>query len=62
MKSEQALRTSEQGSFVEGVEAVRQLEEVVREPVWAEVVQDCRHNLGELAEAFREDELGGSVS
>lgn len=59
VKSEQALPIQHRAGFVESVEAVCQLEEVIREDVWAKVVQDRGDDFGELVEAFCERELGG---
>ena len=44
--------------FVEGVEAVRRFEQVVRQNVRPEIVQDCRHHFGELAQAPGEFSFG----
>lgn len=53
-----ALRISGLGTLRRRRALVRQLEEVIGENVWTEVVQDGRNDFGELADAFRKDELG----
>ena len=45
--------------FVEGVEGVGELEEIIGEDVGAEVVEDLRNGFAELEEFFCEGELGG---
>src|ERR1043166_8331494 len=44
------FRFEDGARFVEGVEGVRELVEIVREKVRTEIVQDRRHGFGELAE------------
>ena len=40
------------------MKAVGQLEQVIRQNVWSEIVQHVRHNLGELAKFLGQRDLG----